>query len=145
MATLNKTAAEAMTQVGVNSCTDITGFGAHGTPEVDGQGQRCRGYVEFSKTPLLPGAWQLLEEGIAPGGTHRNLNSVADSVNWHPEITSEQQVMLCDAQTSGGLLISTPPAKLPELLAQLEARGTLASAVIGAITEGPKGKILVTP
>ena len=145
MATLNKTAAEAMTKVGVNSCTDITGFGLMGHLRSMVRASGVGATVGFSKTPLLPGAWQLLEEGIAPGGTHRNLNSVADSVNWHPEITSEQQVMLCDAQTSGGLLISTPQEKLPELLAQLEARGTLASAVIGSITEGPKGEILVTP
>ena len=145
MAALNKSAAEAMTEVGVNSCTDVTGFGLMGHLRSMVRASGVGATVEFSKVPLLPGAWKLLESGIAPGGTHRNLSSVADSVNWHPEITEHQQVMLCDAQTSGGLLISTSQAKLPDLLAQLEAAGTLAHAVVGSITEGPKGEISAIP
>ena len=145
MAALNKSAAEAMTEVGVNSCTDVTGFGLMGHLRSMVRASGVGATIEFSKVPLLPGAWQLLESGIAPGGTHRNLSSVADSVNWHPEITEHQQIMLCDAQTSGGLLISTSQAKLPDLLAQLEAAETLAHAVVGSITEGPKGEISAIP
>ena len=101
--------------------------------------------VGFSKFPLLPGAWELLEAGIAPGGTHRNLDSVTESVQWHPELTDNQKIMLCDAQTSGGLLISVAQARLPELLSRLEAAGVTTRAVVGEITQGPEGKISATP
>ena len=145
MATLNKNAAEAMVQVGVNACTDVTGFGLMGHLRSMVRGSGVGATVEFSKIPLLPGAWELLEEGIAPGGTHRNLDSVTDSVRWSPKLTENQKIMLCDAQTSGGLLISVPQAKLPGLLTQLDAGGVATRAVVGSITQGPKGEITATP
>ena len=145
MAALNKAAAEAMIQVGVNACTDVTGFGLMGHLRSMVRASGVGATVEFSKVPLLPGAWELLEEGIAPGGTHRNLNSVAGSVKWHPELTEQQQIMLCDAQTSGGLLISVPQAKLPDLLSRLDAGGVATHAVVGGITREPVGEISATP
>lgn len=145
MATLNKAAADAMTQVGVNACTDITGFGLMGHLRSMVRASGVGATVGFSKFPLLPGAWELLEAGIAPGGTHRNLDSVTESVQWHPELTDNQKIMLCDAQTSGGLLISVTQARLPELLSRLEAAGVTTRAVVGEITQGPEGKISATP
>ena len=145
MSTLNKNAAEAMMLVGVNACTDVTGFGLMGHLRSMVRASGVGAAVQFSSIPLLPGAWELLQEGIAPGGTHRNMNSVAGSVNWHPELTEQQRIMLCDAQTSGGLLISVSPDKLSELLEQLEARGVDTRAVVGAVTEGPPGEIHASP
>ena len=145
MATLNKAAADAMTQVGVNACTDITGFGLMGHLRSMVRASGVGATVGFSKFPLLPGAWELLEAGIAPGGTHRNLDSVTESVQWHPELTDNQKIMLCDAQTSGGLLISVAQARLPELLSRLEAAGVNTRVVVGEITQGPEGKISATP
>ena len=145
MAALNKSAAEAMIQVGVNACTDVTGFGLMGHLRSMVRASGVGATVEYSKVPLLPGAWELLEEGIAPGGTHRNLDSVANSVKWHRSLTEQQQIMLCDAQTSGGLLISVSQAKLPDLLSRLDAEGVATCAVVGTITQGPKGEISATP
>jgi selenide,water dikinase len=145
MATLNKNAAEAMIQVGVNACTDITGFGLLGHLRSMVRASGVGATVEFSKIPLLPGAWELLEAGIAPGGTHRNLDSVAESIQWHPGLTENQKIMLCDAQTSGGLLISVTQARLPELLSRLEAEGVATRAVVGSITQRPEGKISARP
>ena len=145
MAALNKNAAEAMNAVGANACTDVTGFGLMGHLRSMVRASGVGATVEFSKIPLLPGAWQLLEEGIAPGGTHRNMNSVADSIKWHPELTGQQQIMLCDAQTSGGLLISVPQDKVAELLAQLDRRGVSPCAVVGSITADHPGEILADP
>ena len=145
MAALNKSAADAMMAVGVNACTDITGFGLMGHLRSMVKASEVVATINASAIPVLPGAWELLEQGIAPGGTHRNLNSVADVVNWHPDLTDNQQIMLCDAQTSGGLLISVPKDKLPGLLSKLEAAETLAAAVVGEITEGPSGAIAAVP
>ena len=145
MATLNRAAADAMVAVGVNACTDVTGYGLMGHLRGMVRASEVGATINASAVPVLPGTWELLDQDIAPGGTHRNLDSVSDSVKWHPELTQRQQIMLCDAQTSGGLLISVPKAKLPELLSKLEAAGTQVAAVVGEITQGPAGQISAQP
>ena len=145
MATLNRAAADAMVAVGVNACTDVTGYGLMGHLRGMVRASEVGATINASAVPVLPGAWELLEQDIAPGGTHRNLDSVSDSVKWHSELTQRQQIMLCDAQTSGGLLISVPKAKLPELLSKLEAAETQVAAVVGEITQGPAGQISAQP
>ena len=145
MATLNRAAAEAMVAVGVNACTDVTGYGLMGHLRGMVRASEVGATINASAVPVLPGTWELLDQDIAPGGTHRNLDSVSDSVKWHPELTQRQQIMLCDAQTSGGLLISVPKAKLPELLSKLEAAETQVAAVVGEITQGPAGQISAQP
>ena len=135
MSELNRAASEAMSRVGVNACTDVTGFGllGHLRPMAEGSGVGAR--VAFSSVPLIDGVWSLLEEGIAPGGTHRNLSSVNDLVKWHPTMDEMAKLLLCDAQTSGGLLISVEPNRLGPLLAELEAAGVGTRAVVGEIVE----------
>ncbi len=145
MGTLNKAAAEAMMAVGVNACTDVTGYGLMGHLRGMVRASEVGATIKASAVPVLEGAWELLDQDIAPGGTHRNLDSVSASVKWHPELTQRQQIMLCDAQTSGGLLISVPQAKLPDLLSKLEAAGTQVAAVVGEITQGPAGEISAEP
>ena len=144
MATLNRAASEAMMKVGVNACTDVTGFGLMGHLRNIVRGSQVAAQVRFSQVPVLEGTWNLLEQGIVPGGTHRNLHSVADSVQWDQNLTEQQQLLLCDAQTSGGLLISVPESKLAILLSELEAAGVSTRSVIGQISEGPPGQIQVS-
>ena len=145
MATLNRDASEAMMEVGVNACTDITGFGlmGHLTSMLRASGLSAQ--VSLSQVPLLPGVNQLLAQGIAPGGTHRNQAGVASSVDWDDAINDDGRLLLCDAQTSGGLLISVPQPKLPQLLTALESRSVTTRAIIGATTPGTPGKVRVTP
>ena len=145
MSELNRGAAEAMVKVGVNSCTDVTGFGLLGHLRSMVRGSKVSAQVHYNQVPVLPGAWDLLEQGVVPGGTHRSLQSVADSVQWHPELTEQQQLLLCDAQTSGGLVISVPKEKLETLLDELAASGVATRAVIGDISEDEPGRIRVTP
>ena len=145
MATLNKDAAEAMTKVGVNACTDITGFGLMGHLRSMVKGSHVSARVQFGKVPVLLGTWDLLEQGIVPGGTHRNLKAVDDTVQWHPDLTEQQQLLMCDAQTSGGLLMSVAAGKVDVLLSQLHESGVSVATVIGEITEGPMEKIDVVP
>jgi selenide,water dikinase len=117
MATLNRAPSEAMMEVGVNACTDITGFGlmGHLTGMLRASGVSAR--ISASAVPVLPGVAELLEQGVAPGGTHRNQAGVEDCVDWDESLTEDDKLLLCDAQTSGGLLISVPEARLPQLLA----------------------------
>jgi selenide,water dikinase len=132
-------------KVGVHACTDVTGFGLMGHLKGMVKGSEVCARVHMGQVPLLPGAWDLLEQGVAPGGTHRNHHSVADVVQWHADLSENQQLMLCDAQTSGGLLISVAADKQQELLAELVAQGVDNPVVVGEILEGPAGQILAVP
>ncbi len=145
MAMLNQSAAEAMMKVGVNACTDITGFGLMGHLRSIVRGSHVGARVHFGQVPVLPGTWDLLEQGVAPGGTHRNLQAVADAAVWGTDLTDQQQLLLCDAQTSGGLLMSVPADKVDALVSLLVAAGTPTADIIGEITQGPEGKIEVVP
>ena len=145
MATLNRDAAQAMTKVGVHAATDITGFGLLGHLKSMVKGSGVGAQIHLNQVPTLPGVWELLEQGIAPGGTGRNRDSVADSVQWHPDLSDNDQLLLCDAQTSGGLLISVAADKQDALLAELTAAGTPAAAIVGRITDGPAGTIAALP
>ena len=145
MATLNKAAAEAMTKVGVHSCTDITGFGLMGHLKSMVKGSGVCAEINLNQVPTLPGTWELLEQGIAPGGTSRNRDSVADTVRWHPDLSDNDQLLLCDAQTSGGLLMSVSADKEQELVSTLQAAGTTCANVVGRIVEGPAGTIVANP
>ena len=145
MSTLNRAPAEAMMKVGVNSATDITGFGLMGHLKSMVRGSKVTAEVQLGGVPVLPGVWELLDQGIAPGGTHRNLQSVADTVSWSPDLAEREQLLLCDAQTSGGLLISVAGEKKDALLAELKASGVEVSAEIGQIVGESSGQIKVTP
>ena len=145
MATLNRAASEAMMEVGANACTDITGFGlmGHLTSMMRASGTEAK--IARSQVPVLPGAIELLEQGIAPGGTRRNEDGVAAFVDWSDELSDDDRLLLCDAQTSGGLLISMPEARLPQLLSALESRGVATRAVVGSVMGGDSGLVRVTP
>ena len=145
MATLNRAASEAMMAVGVNACTDVTGFGLMGHLTGMLRASGVSAVINASAAPVLPGVDELLAQGVAPGGTHRNQAGVADYVEWDGSVSAEQRLLLCDAQTSGGLLISVPEERLSTLLDELEKRGVPTREVIGSITDGPPGTARVTP
>ncbi len=143
MATLNKGAAEAMMRVGINSCTDITGFGLMGHLRGMTRGSKVGAIINASDVPVLPGVWNLLEKNVVPGGTFRNMNGVEDSVDWDESLTDQQRLLMCDAQTSGGLLISVTKDKVEKLLSELEISGVETRVIMGEITAENSGRILV--
>lgn len=143
MATLNRAAAEAMLEVGVDAATDVTGFGlvGHLREMLLGSGAAAR--LRASAVPLLPGAVELARAGRIPGGTRRNMEDAADAVRWGDDVAPEIRVLLCDAQTSGGLLIALPAERADALVAALRARQAPAAAVIGEVVAGDAGAVLV--
>ena len=147
MGELNRKASEAMMHVGVNACVDVTGFGLLGHLRLIAQGSDVGARVKVSDIPVIEGVAELLEMGIAPGGTHRNLESLDGVVAWHEDVTEQTQILLADAQTSGGLLIAVTPQKADALLEALEDVGVQTRAVIGEIYEqDPQGTaITVVP
>ena len=144
MATLNKAACEAMISVGVNACTDVTGFGLLGHLRRIADESKVTAHVNLRDVPVLPGTVELLEDGNVPGGTVRNLDSLSRSVKWHPGLSQNSKLLLADAQTSGGLLISLPSERVSSLFRELEDRGVQGS-VIGEITSGGQYAINVEP
>ena len=144
MTTLNRAAAEAMLRAGASAATDVTGFGLLGHLREMARGSRLAAVVRASAVPLLPTALELAERGILPGGSKRNFDDVADAVHWADEVPEPLRRLLCDAQTSGGLLIAIAPDRAPGLLAELRAAG-LTAAEIGRLEEGPAGAIAVEP
>ncbi len=139
MAALNDTAARAMGKVGVRAATDVTGFGLLGHLREMLLAARVAAVIDAASVPLIPGVRELLAGGFFPGGSGRNLDSVRPHVDAHDE---EALRLLCDAQTSGGLLIAVPGDRIDELVALLAADGATA-AVIGDVVAGAVGTIRV--
>jgi selenide,water dikinase len=98
--------------------------------------------IEAASVPLLPGAEMLADAGEVPGGTRSNQRFLASRVRWPDQLPAARQTLLCDAQTSGGLLLAVPEKELDRLLSALEAR-RVPGAVIGQLTEGEAGSIQV--
>ena len=133
MRTLNKSAAEAMAEVGVNACTDITGYGLLGHLLEMCKGSNVSATIEFDSMPFIKGVFELAQEGVIPGGTKLNLEFVKDDINSAEHLAEFQLHMLADAQTSGGLLISVSTNKAEALVNALKSNGTLASHIIGEV------------
>jgi selenide,water dikinase len=143
MTTLNRDACAAMLEVGAHAATDVTGFGLLGHLRNVCAASGVSARVFADRVPVLAAARTYVAEGIAPGGTHANWRFLNDWVSWGPQVTKEEQLLLADAQTSGGLLVALPRADAPALVAALERLGTPCAAVIGEIVEGPAGRIEV--
>ncbi len=145
MCQLNKVAMKEMVKVGVNSATDITGFGllGHAWEMVEGSGVDFNIYVD--KVPIIEGAIKLAKEGLFPAGSTKNFHFLRDKVSFSKEVPREIQMLLCDAQTSGGLLISVSPQKAEGLLKNFKRRNLKASAIIGeVIGKGKRIRVLPT-
>ena len=135
MSELNRKASEAMMQVGVNACADITGFGLLGHLRLITEGSAVSARVKVDAVPVIDGVAELLELGIAPGGTHRNLESLDGVVDWHSDVSEQTRILLADAQTSGGLLIAVSPRKADALIEALGDAGVHTRAIIGEILD----------
>ena len=142
MSTLNKAPSEAMMEVGVNACTDITGFGLLGHLQSMMEASKVAARVYLSSVPLLEGTRELAQQGIAPGGTQRNLESVSRVARWDASLSQEDRTILCDAQTSGGLLISVPRDKTQSLLDTLVGKGIRDAAIVGEVVEREAESVL---
>ena len=144
MTALNAGAASAMIEAGVAAATDVTGFGLLGhlgnllRASSEATGRPLGARLRFADVPLFDGVEQLLEQGLCPGGTRRNLAHAAPHTGFPDGLDESRRLLLADAQTSGGLLMAVPPAGLDGLLGGLEERGVAVRAVIGAIVEADR-------
>jgi selenide,water dikinase len=139
MTTLNAAAAEAMSEVGVESATDVTGFGLLGHLHGMLLGSGAAATIDASAVPVLEGALELARAGVVPGGTRRNHAFVRPHLDWG-NLPEPEQVILADAQTSGGMLIAATEG---ERLAEELARREVPFAEIGLVEPGEPGRIRI--
>jgi selenide,water dikinase len=144
MSTLNRQAAEVIVEVGANAVTDVTGFGLLGHLRNMTAASQVHAQVWLDQTPVLPAAWDYVRAGVAPGGTHANRRFLADWVTYEEGLDKEEQLVLADAQTSGGLLAAVSPGRAGEMLDALHRAGVKDAAMIGCIDAGEPGRISVS-
>lgn len=134
MTTLNEGAMRVALAHGLQAATDVTGFGLLGHLGNIIAASSVGARLQVARVPLLPHARRLAEAGVVPGGTTRNLAAAA-GVQWADGISPAEQLLLADAQTSGGLLLAVPETKVDAVLEGLRQKATLARAVVGEITD----------
>jgi len=142
MTTLNAGAARVAVDHGLRTVTDVTGFGLIGHLRHILLAGGVSAVLDFEALPLLERALELAGRGLVPGGTTRNL-AAAQDVTWEASLTEPERWLCVDAQTSGGLLLAVPKARLAGVLEGLRLEGTPCAAVIGRITNGLPGAITV--
>ena len=141
MTALNREAAAAMTRVGVRAATDVTGYGLLGHLSNLLLQSGVAAEIVAENVPVLPEVSELIAAGHIPGGTRRNLEDLEDRVEFGDQ-DETSRLILADAQTSGGMLISVPEERAEELIELLEAAGPVA-AMIGRVTDGAPGTVKV--
>ncbi len=145
MEQLNRSAAETFAQFDIHACTDVTGFGLLGHLKEVTTASHLDATIYASQVPTLEPCHQLASAGIVPGGTMANQDFVRPFVNWDDRIAAIDQIILCDAQTSGGLLIFLPEQQKQALIEELHHRGLPFAAAIGTMAGPGNGIITVKP
>jgi selenide,water dikinase len=144
MMTLNKSAKDAALAAGARAATDVTGFGllSHLRNMLLASGVAAR--LDFNAVPVLDFARGFARQGLVPGGSKKNFDSVAPFCTWAAGIDEGDRILLADAQTSGGLLIAVPGERAAQLVDELRRRGAPAHAVIGELVAGEPGRITIS-
>ncbi|MFO7616824.1 MAG: selenide, water dikinase SelD [Bacteroidales bacterium] len=143
MAALNKTAADILHQHQVHACTDVTGFGLAGHLLELARGSQMDVEIDYRSIPWMDDLFQLIAAGSVPGGTKNNLAFVEQWMDWMGTFDENEQLAFCDAQTSGGLLVSVPHEESAEILLALKEAGVEGAARIGRVTKPGKGIIRI--
>jgi len=143
MSTLNRVAAELMVELSAHACTDVTGFGLIGHLAHVVRESRVSAEIWWDALPVLPEVWDYAQAGILSGAAERN-RSFAEAILDPGDAPEEALSVICDAQTSGGLLVALEPGAAREFAERLHASGIAEAAIVGRITGKSEGRILVT-
>lgn len=141
MATLNKQASELMAEYEVHACTDITGFGLLGHASEMVREGNVGFVIESSSVPLLDEVAEYAAMGLIPAGTYRNKEFYSPRVD--ARIPDDLMLILFDAQTSGGLLISLPENQAESLVGKIHEQGVKDASIIGRVVSEHPGVIQV--
>jgi selenide,water dikinase len=142
MASLNKIAAEIMKDFPVHACTDVTGFGLTGHLFEVSKASQIPAELFLKEVPLINKTKEFAAANLIPGGTYNNLDFFSHHIIWDEGISELEKLILCDAQTSGGLLIILPEDQKNNLVKKLENKNIQAK-FIGRFKEKGIPKIFV--
>lgn len=142
MATLNAAAADAASKVTVHACTDVTGFGFLGHLYEMAAGSQVEITIRAQDVPVIEGTWELVQQGFICGGSRANLNYLQPYVDFDGTVNDETQIVLADAITSGGLLLSIP-ADEAAAFENEAAKLKVLAAKVGKVTGDGTGHIFV--
>lgn len=143
MTTLNNIPSMLMQEFGAHACTDITGYGLLGHAHEMAAASSVSIEIQSSKVPLLKDTQEYCIKGNIPGGAYTNKEYLDDKVSFDSSITESEQMVLYDPQTSGGLLISIRGDKADELLSRLLKEEVQDASIIGEVTDGAAGQMVV--
>ncbi len=143
MAALNRAACEAMVEVGVHAATDVTGFGLLGHLHEMVEASGCAAELDLAVVPVFDGAVGYAERGVMPGRTADVIAWANEFAEWRADADRDLWMsVLCDPQTSGGLLIACAADDAERLADELSARAVL-GARIGRCVAGSPGRVAV--
>ena len=135
MTDLNNKSSNAMNKIKVNACTDITGYGLLGHLKEMCESSKVQANINFEQIPLIDNTIDFAENGIIPGGTKRNFEYLNDFINFNKELPMFKKLIMSDAQTSGGLLISVSKENTNCLIEELKKQNCLSVCIIGNISK----------
>jgi selenide,water dikinase len=135
MAALNDRAGAALQAAHAHAATDITGFGLLGHANEMARGSKASLHIESAAVPLLPHVLELIEQDVVPGGTRDNAAVHREFTSFASGVSPALRIALSDAQTSGGMLVSLSPDRLPAFQAALQGAHAVC-AVIGEVRSG---------
>ena len=145
LAALNNKAMETALQYDLHACTDITGFGILGHLLEVAHGCNAKVVLEYKKLPLYADALAMYKKGETTGSYKPNRAMVQKHhLDIQISLSSHEEELLYDPQTSGGLLIGIAEEDTQELILRLRSNGISAATAIGRVVSGPAGKILIT-
>ncbi len=135
MKSLNDKGAEIMTKYGVKCATDITGFGLVGHALKMAMGSDVSMEINARQVPVIDKTLDLIDLGCIPGAAFRNLEFAENDCSFAKSVDYNHKMLMMDAQTSGGLLISSPPDQAEKMLKELKDSRYPESAIIGKVME----------
>ncbi|MCC6609348.1 MAG: selenide, water dikinase SelD [Burkholderiales bacterium] len=142
---LNTPGPELAALPGVHALTDVTGFGLAGHALGMARGARCEVRIEWRRVPLLPGARALAGRGFVTGASGRNWAGYGSEVVLPRAFAAEDQALLTDPQTSGGLLVACEAGSVDAVLAVFQRHGFDGAAAVGSIAAaGAAARLVVS-
>jgi selenide,water dikinase len=141
MVQLNRSAAECMIEIGVHACTDVTGFGFLGHLLEMLQASKVGARIRTQEVPRVGNVLDYVRREFVPGGSVKNFQFVQPHVKHISAIDPALHMLLCDAQTSGGLLISVTQERADELLSLLHSRGIHQARPVGQVFKSEEARV----
>jgi len=143
VASLNKKAMDIGLNFDVHACTDITGFGIIGHALEMAKGSGVQINLFYDKLPFYPKALEMYQKGETTGSNKANRRLAEGFFEKKRKLTREEEELLFDPQTSGGLLFSLPSVDTDQLITKLKKAGVGAATSVGEVIAGPQPPVRV--